>query len=211
MTELIIVNEQRVARPVVALGASAGGVDAFRRLFAGLDPALPATIVAVLHRSRSHEGSLVELLGRRSALPVCEPAEGEALRAGWIYLAPRDRHLLVLDGHFHLDDGPRQHFTRPAIDPTFVSIAHYYRSRAAAIVLTGAGHDGVAGAIAVKRAGGIALVQEPEDAAHPSMPVETLKADDPDGTVELVDMPHAVEAIAWGKEFTVRAPRTADE
>jgi two-component system chemotaxis response regulator CheB len=209
VADLIVVNGQRVARPVVAISASAGGVDAFRRLFEGLDPALPASIVAVIHRSRFAEGALVEVLRRHSALPVCEPTDGDPLEAGRIYLAPRDRHLLVLGQRFHLDDGPRQHSTRPAIDPTFVSVAQSYGARAAAIVLTGAGHDGVAGVIAVKRAGGLALVQEPAEAAHPSMPVETLKADNPDGTVALIDMPRAVEAIAWGREFTVRAPRFA--
>ena len=204
-----VLNAAQIVRDVIVLGASAGGFRPLMELFAGLTVDLPATVALVIHRSPLHEGKLSAVLGRRSLLPVIEPRDGQRLEQGTIYVAPRDRHLLI-DGHrLRLTGGPKEHFTRPAVDPLFTSAAASVGARAVGVVLSGTGDDGVSGLIRIKAAGGLSLVQYPGEAAYATMPKNALMGDTVDAALRINELIEALPRLARGEPFTlqVSAPR----
>src|SRR5262249_31339644 len=148
-----------------------------------LPPQIPAAIAVVLHRSPFFEGRLPAVLSRRSALTIAEPTDGDAFETGQVYVAPRDRHLLIEDSIIRLSSGPKEHRTRPSIDPLFQSAATAHGSRVVGVLLSGYGVDGVSGLIAIKAAGGISLVQHPQQALHAGMPNTAIAEDDVDGVL----------------------------
>src|ERR671923_976034 len=129
---------------------------------------------------------------------VIEPADGLRLEHGIVYVAPRDQHLVFEDGVVRLDRGPKQHRTRPAIDPLFLSASAAYGPRVVGVLLSGMGGDGVTGFLAIKAAGGITLVQTPSDAQFPVMPMRALREDDVDGALSVEDLPPVLTALAVG-------------
>jgi len=193
-----LVNAERVKRDVIAVGASAGGVSALERLFSELPPAFPAVVTAVLHRSPHFESRLSRVLGRDSVLSVVEPRNGEAMCASTIYVAPRDQHMIVHDGALRLHRGPKEHFTRPAIDTLFRSAAQVHRARVVGVLLTGGGDDGTDGLNAIKAAGGISIVQDPSEAQHPSMPLNAMLYDHVDLVLPLAGIADYLIALAKG-------------
>ena len=181
------------------------------RLFSELPVDLAAAIGVVLHRSPVHETRLAMVLGRRAALPVYEAGDGDPLKPAAIWLAPRDQHLLVEDGRLRLSRGPREHHTRPAIDPLFVSAAQSYGSRVVGVVLSGTGDDGVRGLIAIKAHGGLSLVQDPAEALHAGMPRNALAGDQVNAILSLDDLASTLGALALGEAVDVDAPSLATE
>lgn len=193
-----MLNLARIARDVVVAGASAGGVQALIQLLDALPADFPGAVAIVLHRSPFHETRLPEVLGRHATVKVSEPADGEPLQPGKVYVAPRDQHMLVEDGCLRLNRGPREHRTRPAIDPLFTSAATAHGPRVVGVLLSGMGADGVSGLIAIKRAGGISLVQSPEDATFPVMPLNAIARDDVDAIMSIDEIAAALRALAAG-------------
>jgi two-component system chemotaxis response regulator CheB len=128
------------------------------------------------------------MFGRHCPFPFSTATEGEALEAGRAYVAPADRHLLILDGTIRLGSGPRENMARPAIDPLFRSVGLSFGPRAIGVVLTGLLNDGAAGLADLKRCGGVTVVQNPTDADAPDMPLAALQASDVDYRVSLSDM-----------------------
>jgi two-component system chemotaxis response regulator CheB len=161
-------------RRVIVAGASVGGVAALSALVAGLPVDFPAAVLVVLHTG-SHPSLLPELLSVRSALPVAHAVDGEALSPGRIYVAPPDVHMMIEGNAVRLHRGPKEHHTRPAIDPLFLSAALAHGPRVIGMVLSGTMEDGTAGLQAIKACGGIAVVQEPSDALAPGMPQSALR------------------------------------
>jgi two-component system chemotaxis response regulator CheB len=174
-------------RRVVVIGASAGGVQALQELVAGLPADFPAALLMVLHVG-SHPSLLPALLAKRGPLAATHAIDGEAMRAGHIYVAPPDRHLLVDQHCLKLSHGPKEHHARPAIDPLFRSAALAFGSAVVGLVLTGRLDDGTAGLQAIKACGGLAVVQSPEDAAEPSMPASACRYVQVDHCVPLAQM-----------------------
>ena len=174
-------------RRVVVVGASAGGVQALQTLAAGLPADFPAALLVVLHVG-SHPSILPALLARRGPLEATHASDGEPMRAGHIHVAPPDRHLLVDRHCLRLSRGPKEHHTRPAIDPLFRSAALAFGSAVVGVVLTGRLDDGTAGLQAIKACGGIAVVQSPEDALEPSMPASACRYVQVDHSVPLAQM-----------------------
>jgi two-component system chemotaxis response regulator CheB len=154
---------------IIVIGASAGGVEAISTVVAQLPRDLRAVVLVVLHVSRGRS-VLPEILTRAGRLPAVHPNDGDRLEYGRIYVAPPDHHLTVESGKARVVHGPTENGCRPAIDPLFRSTARAYGPRVIGVVLTGALDDGTAGLAAVKEAGGLAIVQDPEEAFASSMP-----------------------------------------
>ena len=182
-------------RDILAIGASAGGVDALLRLAAAFPPELPASILVTLHLSNQFRSSLDELLTRAGPLPAAFPKDGERLRHGRIYLAPPDRHLMIEDDRIVLGVGPRENNSRPAIDPMMRSAALCCCNRTIGVVLTGTLGDGASGLWAVGQCGGITVVQDPRSAAFPEMPEAALQLIEPDHIVDVEHMPELLERL----------------
>jgi two-component system, chemotaxis family, protein-glutamate methylesterase/glutaminase len=174
------------AAEIVAIGASAGGVEALLALFDGLKPPLRAAIVVVLHLPEGQDSRLVEVFASRLRLPIEEARPHAPVQAGSIYFAPPGYHLLVeADRTFSLSCDPPVMFSRPAIDVLFESCAEAIGDRLAALLLTGANEDGAAGMARIHAAGGLTAVQDPDEAAHATMPAAALRLADPDFVLPL--------------------------
>src|SRR5580692_5468641 len=146
-------------RDIVVIGASRGGVEALRGIVAALSPSLQSTLLIVLHISPTHASLFPAVLSRAGPLPAEHGRDGTRIERGRIYVAPPDHHMTVGPiGFIRLDQGPKEHHTRPAADPLFRSAASIYGSRVIGIILTGGGSDGTRGLIAVEQAGGLALM-----------------------------------------------------
>src|SRR5262245_22600672 len=184
-----------VTEAVVAVGASAGGVEALRTVIGGFPPDLPAAVTVVPHVPPSGESALPAILRRSTPLPVAHAKDDEDLVAGHVYIAPPDCHLLVQPGRVRVVRGPKENGMRPAIDPLFRSAAMSYGPRTIGVVLSGALADGAAGAYAIDRMGGSVIVQSPEDAGFPDMPLATIAADHPDRVLAAAEIGAAVGAI----------------
>jgi two-component system chemotaxis response regulator CheB len=154
---------------IVVIGASAGGVEAISTLVSDLPRDLRAAVLVVLHLSKGRS-MLPEILTRSGRLPAAHPEDGDPLEYGHIYVARPDHHLVLEPGRIRVVHGPTENGCRPAVDPLFRSAARAYGPRVVGIVLTGGLDDGTAGLAAVKEAGGIAIVQDPDEAFAPSMP-----------------------------------------
>jgi len=179
----------RPNRNLVAIGTSAGGVEALRFLAGRLPADLPAAVVVTLHLAQGFRSELDHILSRAGPLPASFAREGEPIEDGHIYLAPTDRHLVVDDDRLALGRGPRENNARPAIDPMFRSVALCCGHRSIGLVLTGALADGASGLYSLKRCGGLTVVQDPDDASVPDMPRSALDRAPADHVVPLVEVP----------------------
>jgi two-component system chemotaxis response regulator CheB len=174
---------------IIVVGASLGGVETLSKLVSGLPHDLPAAVFVVLHVPAESPSALSWLLDRAGPLPASGATDGEAIRPGRIYVAQPDHHLLVKQGYVRVIRGPRENRHRPAIDPLFRSAAASYTSRVVGVVLTGLLDDGTAGLLAIKKCGGVAVVQDPKDALYPDMPRSALANVDVDFTLPLAEIP----------------------
>lgn len=173
---------------MIVIGASAGGVEALSRLVAQFPEDLPATVCVVQHTMASALGRMAKVLDRAGPLPATQAQDGERFEPAHIYVAPPDHHLLVKQGHLRVTHTIRENRVRPAIDPLFRSAAVAYGARVAGVVLTGLLNDGTAGLLAIKRCGGLAIVQDPTDALQPAMPRSALEHVEVDYCVPLMHM-----------------------
>lgn len=162
------------SRDLVVIGASAGGLQALFTILGALPPTLPAAVVVVVH-TRSNGGVLPQVLGRRSALPVEGAVDDIVLEAGRVYVAPPDRHVLVNRKGLRVVRGPRENGFRPAVDPLFRTAARSRGPGVVGVILSGALDDGAYGLSTIVRRGGIAIVQDPDDAEVPGMPLAALR------------------------------------
>lgn len=173
-------------RDIIVIGGSGGGLEALRTLVSGLEPGLPASVFVVLHiGATSH---LAQILSRAGPLPVVPAKTGEHFEHGKIHVGVPGFHLLLHDGHILLRRGPRENLSRPAIDPLFRSAAASFGGRVIGVVLSGALGDGTAGLRAIKRCGGLAVVQDPADALVSSMPRNALRHVQADHVCRAKDM-----------------------
>lgn len=180
-------------RDTVAIGTSAGGVEALRYLASRLSPDFPATILVVIHIG--FRSSLDAILSSAGPLPATFGKDGETIGPGHIYIGPPGKHLLLEDRKLRLGTGPPENSSKPAIDPLFRSVALCCGSRSIGVVLTGALGDGSSGLWALKECGGISVVQDPEDAAFPGMPRSALSRGKIDFVEKLGDLPGLLEAL----------------
>jgi two-component system chemotaxis response regulator CheB len=136
-----------------------------------LPPDFPAAILVVMHIPNDFPSYLPQILSDSGPLPAIEPTDQQKIEPGMICIAPPDRHLLVEDGVMDVSRGPRENRHRPAIDPLFRSAARWYGQRVIGVVLSGHLDDGSSGLMAIKMRGGLAVVQDTEEALYPEMPM----------------------------------------
>jgi two-component system, chemotaxis family, protein-glutamate methylesterase/glutaminase len=195
-------NIDGAPRGVVAIGASAGGVEALTALAGKLPPDLPYAILVALHLPPNAPSVLARILDRSGPVPADSATDSAELTAGRIYVAVPDRHLLVSDHRVILSEGPTENGHRPAINALFRSVALSYGPQAIGILLSGVLDDGVLGAKAILSRGGTTAVQKPDDALYPSMPLNALEA----GVVD-----HQVAADEVGALLARLADREIEE
>jgi two-component system chemotaxis response regulator CheB len=159
---------------IVVIGGSTGALEALRPIVAALPGGLTASIFVVIHTAPDAPGLLDRILSRAGKLPVSYAVDRAPIEPGRIYVAPPDRHLLIEADCMRLGRGPRENRFRPAVDPLFrtASAAHVH---VVGIILSGGQDDGAAGLAAVKKQGGIAIVQDPSDALANGMPNAALR------------------------------------
>jgi two-component system chemotaxis response regulator CheB len=159
----------------VVIGGSAGGVDALFTLLPALPAGYALPVFCILHLPGGRESRLAELFDERLPVPVREAADKEEIVPGTVYFAGSGYHLSVeRDRTFSLSCEPPVHFARPAIDVLMESSADAYGAALAAILLTGANHDGADGMAAVRARGGFTVVQDPADAQVSTMPASAI-------------------------------------
>ncbi len=163
-------NESGDLRGVVAIGASAGGVEALSNLAGGLSPEFPYAYLMVLHMPAGAPSILSRIIDRKGPLPAVTAEHGAELQPGRIYVARPDHHLLVDDDRVLLSQGPTENGHRPAIDTLFRSVAVAFGPRAIGVLLSGVLDDGVLGLAAIRSRGGTTIGQSPDDALFPAMP-----------------------------------------
>ncbi len=165
--------DQRETHDIIVIGVSAGALSPLRQIMSALPADLPAAVFIVLHLGRTSH--LAWILDGSGPLPVAPARSGALIERRRVYVGVPDRHLLLHDSHLLLSRGPRENMVRPAIDPLFRSAAASFGARVIGVLLSGSLNDGAAGLRAIKRCGGIALVQDPQDAQTPEMPLAALR------------------------------------
>ena len=180
---------------ILVIGASAGGVEALSELVKGFPRDIPASIFVVIHLPAHSTSVLPKILARNGILPSLNPSDGDRIQPGHIYVAPPDQHMLIKRGRIRVVHGPRENGSRPSIDPLFRTAARAYGKRVIGIVLSGVLDDGTAGLIAIKKQGGIAIVQDPSEAAYPAMPESAIAHNNVDHILRVSDMASVVERL----------------
>ncbi len=187
----------------LAIGASAGGIEALMQLLPGLPASLQVPVFVVIHLPPGKPSLLVNIFSARCAVTVCEAEDKQPIEPGTIYFAPPDYHLLVDRGpRLALSCDPPVLWSRPSIDVLLESAADAYGHGLMAIVLTGASHDGGTGLAAVVGAGGVAVVQEPSCALVPTMPQHAISCC-PDAAILSLDQMASMLLTRLGAETAI--------
>lgn len=184
---------------MVAIGASAGGVEAVGRLLRTLTTDAKLPFVVVLHLPPSRPSLLADVFARQCALPVREAADKEPLSGGTVYVGVPDYHVLIEPGAMlSLSCDQPVNYSRPSLDLLFESAALAYRDGLLAILLTGASADGAAGLQTVRQHGGTVWVQHPDEAQSNTMPLAAINQAGADQILRLAEMADKLAAVAKG-------------
>ena len=185
-----------VAARVVAVGASAGGLQALSLILATLPADFRAPVLVVQHLSPDFPSQLAHILGRHTDLHVKQAEQGDRIQAGHVYVAPPDRHLLACaDGTLALTHTHKVHHCRPSVDVLFTSLAASFGARAVGVVLTGGDGDGAAGCQAIKAEGGVTFAQDLFSSQQPSMPRSAAATGAVDQVLPLTDIAAALVTL----------------
>jgi two-component system chemotaxis response regulator CheB len=180
----VAVSESRVStklgHDIIVMGASAGGLQAIQQIVRRLPSDLPAAVFVVIHTGPDTPGILPRILSRNGGLAAAHVRDAEEIKAGRIYCAPPDHHLLIEPRVVRAFHGPKENGFRPAIDPLFRTAAAAYSTRVVGVVLSGALDDGVHGLMRIKQRGGVTIVQNPEEAVVDALPLAAIKYVDVD-------------------------------
>ncbi|MBA2481841.1 MAG: chemotaxis protein CheB [Planctomycetes bacterium] len=173
---------------IIVIGASSGGVAALQKVVAELPSDLSAAVLIVLHMDPRSPGLLAGILEHAGRLKCAMAVDGEPIPFGEVRVARPDHHIMVAPDRLVVTQGPKENRSRPSIDILFRSASREFGGRVIGVVLTGNLDDGTAGLWSIKRAGGIAVVQDPKDAEYPDMPTNALHGVEVDHCVPLDGM-----------------------
>jgi two-component system chemotaxis response regulator CheB len=189
-------------RDIVVIGASAGGITALKEFVSGLPENFAGAIFVVLHIPPYTESHLALILSKAGKLKAMNPKDGQEVEDGMIYVAPADHHMILEKGKIVVKRGPKENRFRPSIDALFRSAAYEYGTRVIGIILSGMLNDGISGLWTIRRHGGIAIIQTPEDAEQPQLPENALEELEADYMLDAIDMPPLVAGLV-----SERAPK----
>jgi two-component system chemotaxis response regulator CheB len=198
---------------LVVMAASAGGLDAVRRVLSLLPSDFPAAIALLQHRAETFPDRLPELLSKGTRLRVQHAADGMPLEAGTVYVCPAGIHMTT-ERSIRLAPGPRLHYVRPNADLMFDSAARIYGNRAIGIILSGSGSDGAVGSLAIARAGGTVIVQTAGSCGFSDMPVAALRVGATDVALSPEEIAGALQQLVQGRALPparFEAPPDADD
>lgn len=193
---------------IILMGASAGGVETFRKIIPKLPPDLHAAVFLIMHMGSESPGRLPAILSRHSDIEVVEVSDNAAIEAGRVYVAAPDQHLTFFDSKMCVHRGPKENRHRPSIDTAFRSAAKNFGDRVIAVVLSGLLDDGSCGISLVQKFGGTAIVQDPEDALYPSMPRSAMETVHPDYVAPADAIPELLSKLAETPVSDKKLPRT---
>ena len=183
-------------RNIIVMGASAGGITALKKVLGGLSATLDAAILIVLHVSpRSNCSVIAQGFQKQTALRCRVAANMMPLESGVVYLAPADHHLMVKGTTMLINNGAHENKYRPSIDVLFRSAAVAFGHRVIGVILTGMLEDGTSGMVAVKRGGGLCVVQDPDEAEFSDMPQSVLNNVKVDYRGSLDEIPAIIQEI----------------
>ena len=193
---------------MVVIGASAGGLNALSEMVQHLEKGLDAAYCIVLHLSRKGIGDfVVHTIQKATSLPCSLARDGDPIERDHIYVARPNQHMLVKDEKFLLGAGPEENRWRPSIDVLFRSAAVAYSSHAIGIILSGLLDDGTSGMWAIKRSGGKCIVQDPDEAEYPDMPLSVINHMEADHVSTLVEIgPNIADIINNSNGGKIAAP-----
>lgn len=186
-------------RDIIVIGGSSGATAPLKHILGRLPVDVPAAVLVVLHVPARGIGILSGVASVAGRLPVKQAANGLPIENGTVYLAAPDHHLLIAEGHLILGRGPRENLVRPAIDPLFRSAALHYGPRVIGVVLSGLLSDGAAGLNAIKRCGGLAVVQHPLEAVADEMPRRAMEASSVDFCLPGSEIGDVLAGLAKGE------------
>lgn len=186
-------NQQR---DIIVIGASVGGIAALKTIVHGLPANFPAAVMVVLHSGPDSPRLLADILDPVTPLPVAYAKDNTTPLPGHVYIAEPGLHLELREpGTLHLVDGPKVKHSKPAADRLFETAARVYGSRVIAVVLTGGDSDGTNGCRAVTAVNGLCVIQNPEQALVPDMPLNALINDHPDFCANIDEIPPLLVAL----------------
>ena len=194
---------------VIAIGASAGGVEVLLDLVSELPESIPAAIFVVLHTSPTYASQLPELMSAKGRIPATHPLHGDKIEPGQIYVASADSQLLVRQGFMEVVRGPKENGHRPSVDALFRSASLAYGPRVVGVVLSGYQDCGTAGMMSIKARGGVAVAQSPESAAVPDMPRSVIEKVAVDHVVHPLELPGLLVRLASAGAGPALAPDPA--
>jgi two-component system chemotaxis response regulator CheB len=184
-------------KKIVVIGASAGGMQAMAQVLSKINPESDVAVFVVLHIAKHAMGDVITHYLQKHTPLICSIAtDGEQIQNKHVYIAPPDRHLIITTSGIRVNDGPHENRWRPSIDVLFRSAAVAYRLNVIGIILSGMLDDGTSGMGAIKKCGGICIVQEPDEAEFPDMPNNVLNNVDVDYRVPIADIGYIIEDIA---------------
>lgn len=185
--------ENRKKFGLLVIGGSAGSLSVFMKIIPELKLSMDLAVVAVFHRKPSEDDMLVEVLASKTEYLVKEAEDKDEIKAGVIYVAPAEYHLLLeKDKTLSLDVSEKVNYSRPSIDVTFETAAEVYKDALACVLLSGANADGVHGLQEAAHAGAYIIVQDPATAEVPFMPQRAMESI----TVDLILHPESLEAFS---------------
>lgn len=195
-----------VAKNVVAIAASLGGLQAISEILSALPSDFPAAITVVQHLYPHYPSYMADILSRCTPLTVLQASSGDQLRPGTVYIAPPNKHLLVnWDGTLSLSNLEKVNFVRPCADLLFESVATSFKERAIGVVLTGRGCDGARGVQAIRKMGGMVLTQSEATCKCFSMPSFAIDTGSVDLILPLNQIAFALETLIMGAEVLASA------
>jgi two-component system, chemotaxis family, protein-glutamate methylesterase/glutaminase len=198
-------------RDIIVIGGSAGAIDPLMYLFSLLPHRFPAAVFVVVHTSAEHSGALANVLGRAGVMPVELAKDRQPIQQAHAYVAPPDHHLLVGERKMSVVRGARENGFRPAVDPLFYSAARSYGSRVIGVILSGGLDDGNYGLTIIKQHGGLAVVQNPDEALITGMPMSAIKNVEIDHIVRTRELPRLLIDLVGQTVRVTETPNMAKQ